>query len=144
MRISRSILDAIVGRAAENPAFEICGLLLGQGDRIVEARPAANVAPDPSHHFEIGPTTLIAAHRAARRGGPAILGYYHSHPGGSATPSETDARDAQPDGLLWLIVASGGVTAWRAGQDGLYGRFVAESVTVFDDAALASPAAARQ
>lgn len=104
-------------------------------------RAARNVAPDPARHFEIDPATLIAAHRAARHDGPAILGYYHSHPSGIATPSAVDARDAAPDGLLWLIVGDGQISAWRTGQDGLHGRFIAESLTVFDDAALASTAA---
>ncbi|MFM6831200.1 MAG: Mov34/MPN/PAD-1 family protein, partial [Novosphingobium sp.] len=63
--------------------LEACGLLLGAGCGVMDALPAANIAPDPAHHFEIDPAALIAAHRAARSGGPEVVGYFHSQ-GGSA------------------------------------------------------------
>lgn len=96
-------------------SHEVCGLLLGGEGRITDIRPAANVAPDPARHFELDPTTLIAAHRAARSGGPAIIGHYHSHPSGHAEPSATDAAAAAPDGSLWLIVGNGAARLWIAG-----------------------------
>lgn len=71
----------------------------------MEARTCANVAPDPLRHFEIDPAALIAAHRASRAGGLAVLGYFHSHPNGLARPSATDARTAAGDGRIWAIVA---------------------------------------
>lgn len=96
---------------------EICGLLLGREDAIEAILPAANVAPDPARHFELDPAVLIAAHRAARRGGPAVIGHYHSHPSGVAAPSETDRACAAPDGSFWLIVGGREATLWRAGPD---------------------------
>ncbi len=96
---------------------EACGLLLGQADRIEAILPAANVAPDPLRHFELDPAVLIAAHRAARRGGPAVIGHYHSHPSGVAEPSRTDAESSAPDGSLWLIVSDGSARLWRAEPD---------------------------
>ena len=94
---------------------EVCGLLLGRGRRIDAILPTANVASDPTRHFELDPVTLIAAHRAARAGGPAVIGHYHSHPSGVAAPSPTDAACAAPDGTLWLIVAGDDMRAWIAG-----------------------------
>ena len=86
--------------------------------------PSANVAADPARFFEIDPAALLAAHRAARSGGPQVIGHYHSHPNGRAEPSPRDAADAAPDGSIWLIAASGRLTAWRAGPHGaLHGRF---------------------
>ncbi|EPR16025.1 peptidase [Sphingobium indicum IP26] len=99
---------------------EVCGLLLGEAGRIEAVLPAANVAPDPARHFELDPAVLIAAHRDARAGGARIVGHYHSHPGGLAVPSETDAACAAPDGGLWLIVGGEAARLWVAvpGQDG--------------------------
>ncbi|MFC3441634.1 M67 family metallopeptidase [Sphingobium rhizovicinum] len=114
--ISRGLLEQIVALAADSP-LEICGLLLGRGGVIEAIAPAANVAPDPARHFELDPTVLIRAHRAARSGGPAVLGHYHSHPSGVAIPSATDAACAAPDGSLWMIIGGGEVTLWRAGPD---------------------------
>lgn len=100
---------------------EVCGLLLGRDGRIVEARPAANVADDPARAFEIDPAALFAALRAARAGGPALIGYYHSHPSGAAAPSARDLAMAAEDGKLWLIVAGDAVTAWVK-QAGIFAR----------------------
>ena len=107
---------------------ECCGLLLGQGARIDCAVPAANVHPDPQRHFEIDPVTLIAAHRAARAGGPQVLGYYHSHPNGRAEPSGEDIVMAERAGRIWAIIAAGNVLLWRDGAEG----FTALSSRVVD------------
>lgn len=114
---------AAITTAAAASADEVCGLLLA-GAHGVEARACRNVHPEPSRYFEIDPAALIAAHRAARSGGPAVIGHYHSHPSGSPRPSARDAAQAQPDGAIWLIVAGGEVRAWRAAADGaVHGRF---------------------
>ncbi|MEJ7935148.1 M67 family metallopeptidase [Sphingobium sp. AN558] len=120
VEISRLLLEVIVSRAAEDSA-EICGLLFGASTRIAGEQPTANVAANPARHFEIDPAALIAAHRAARFGGPVIIGHYHSHPGGLAMPSAVDTASARPDGSLWLIVAGGDARLWvaRAGSGGV-------------------------
>ncbi|MET4896954.1 M67 family metallopeptidase [Sphingomonadaceae bacterium jetA1] len=122
--ISSDVLDFIRAAAAASRGAEICGLLLGEGNRVVAARPCANISSEPWHRFEIDPVALIAAHRAARGGGPAVLGHYHSHPTGLAEPSARDAADAAPDGAIWLIAGGGRVTGWRAVAMGRrHGRF---------------------
>ncbi|RIV83300.1 M67 family peptidase [Aurantiacibacter xanthus] len=93
--------------------LECCGLLLGEGAAITDARPARNVHLSPQTHFEIDPQTLIDAHRAARAGGPQVLGYYHSHPRGPAQPSATDRAMAARDRAIWAIVAGDQITLWR-------------------------------
>lgn len=97
---------------------ECCGLLLGKGDRVALAQPAANVHPQPERHFEIDPKALITAHRAARAGGLELLGYYHSHPNGRAEPSASDRASASGDGRIWAIVAQGNVLCWRDETNG--------------------------
>ncbi|BCI70366.1 hypothetical protein SUS17_1014 [Sphingomonas sp. S17] len=122
--ISSDALDFIRKSAAALPDREVCGLLLGEGNSIVSAVPCTNVAAEPWHRFEIDPAALIAAHRGARGGGPAVIGHYHSHPTGLPEPSPRDAADAAPDGTIWLIAGGGEVTAWRAVAAGRrHGRF---------------------
>lgn len=122
--ISRALLTRILDEAAASPDREICGLLLGEGMRVRDILPAANVADDPARRFEIDPALLLRAHREARRGGWAILGHYHSHPGGEALPSACDARNAHGDGALWLICTPRGEQAmWMAAGEGLHGQF---------------------
>lgn len=123
MRISSELLGRILAEAAASD-LEICGLLVGRGGQVTAAVPCRNVAADPRYRFEIDPAALLAAHRQARAGGETVLGHYHSHPSGSATPSPCDAASAFPDNAIWLIVAGEQWGAWRAVADGaVHGRF---------------------
>lgn len=108
----------LLTEAAKAYPLEACGLLLGQGDVIMEAAPVRNVHADPARHFELDPAALIAAHRAAREGGLQVLGYYHSHPTGSTCPSTTDQAAASGDGRIWAIVAGAAIGWWRDAPGG--------------------------
>ena len=118
LEVTSTVLAALRHEAASAAPKECCGLLLGRTTVINDIRPAANVAHDPTHLFEIDPQALVDAHRAARAGGPEVIGYYHSHPGGPARPSATDQAQANGDGSVWAIVGEGDVTFWRDGEAG--------------------------
>ena len=126
--VSIEALQALVDHAARAGTEECCGLLVGRDDQIEEARPAANIAPDPRRHFEIDPKALGAAPRGARAGGPQVIGYSHSHPAGPAAPSAMDRALAAGDGKVWAILGAGGVAFWRDDEDG----FVSLSYTIED------------
>lgn len=116
--VTRSALDAILAAASDAAPEECCGLLTGRPDRIERAARAANVAADPRRRFEIDPQALIDAHRLARNGGAAVIGYFHSHPSGPAEPSATDRAEATHDGSVWAIAGASGVAFWRDDEDG--------------------------
>ena len=117
--VTRDVLDGLRAEAQKAAPNECCGLLLGQRGAIHRTVPAANVADDPRTRFEIDPRTLINALRAARAGGPGVIGYYHSHPQGAPEPSPCDARQAARDGKVWAIVGrDGAVRFWRDGHAG--------------------------
>jgi proteasome lid subunit RPN8/RPN11 len=115
-QISRPLLDRLHVIVAADPAREVCGLLLGRDGQVEAIAEAANVAADPRIAFEIEPRVQIDALKAARAGGPAVIGCYHSHPSGLAQPSRRDVDMAQP-GDLWLIFAPGQATAWLRGNN---------------------------
>lgn len=124
--ISRSLLDAICADARSDPARERCGLLLGDGNSVLDFVAVANVHDSPERHFELDPAALIAAYRAERCGGLAVAGHYHSHPVGEVEPSLADAAAADDDGRLWLIVSRDDVGLWRSVAGGaMHGRFEA-------------------
>lgn len=133
VKISRTLLEEVLGAAA-GQRQEICGLLIGGEGRIDAILPAANVAADPARHFELDPAVLLGAHRAARAGGPHIVGHYHSHPSGQPVPSATDVACAAPDGSLWLIVGAGVARLWRAGPEGGDGGVRFDAVELLVDA----------
>jgi proteasome lid subunit RPN8/RPN11 len=118
--ISSGVLDRILARAAASLAEEVCGLLFGTPDAIAAAEPCENVADHPAHSFEIDPAALLAAHRRARLGGPAVIGHYHSHPTGNPVPSPRDAAQAMGDGAIWLIIGGGQARAWRSDAPGAF------------------------
>lgn len=116
LAVTSAVLETILADAVEALPEECCGVLLGarleESWRVERALPARNVAAEPERHFEIDPSVLIAAHRAARAGGAQIVGYYHSHPTGHAEPSATDRAMAAHDERIWAIVAGGEVRFW--------------------------------
>jgi desampylase len=122
--ISSKLHALLLAYAQETPEEEICGLLFGDGANITDVQKMDNISSNPQAQFEIDPVGLIAAHRAARTGGPAIMGCFHSHPNGVCLPSVHDAEAAADDGSLWLIIANGNVGAWRTIHHGtVEGRF---------------------
>lgn len=118
VHISRQHFDQLLDFAKLAEPNECCGLLFGENGRIVDVKTAENVATNPASHFEIDPAALIAAEKEQRAGGMAILGYFHSHPGGTCNPSQTDADAAAKDGRYWLIIANNDIKAWRAAAPG--------------------------
>jgi proteasome lid subunit RPN8/RPN11 len=126
VELTRAAFERISIEAERAFPEEACGLLLGCERHVEEVIPTRNVHPAPQTHFEIDPQALVDAHRAARQGGPEVLGYYHSHPNGPATPSATDRAMASGDGRVWAIVGDGDVTFWDDDEGG----FVALSYTV--------------
>ncbi|MEL6530040.1 MAG: M67 family metallopeptidase [Pseudomonadota bacterium] len=116
--ISKEAHRDLLKEAERAAPEECCGLLLGQQQSIVSIQSAANIHPAPRTHFEIDPAVLIAAHRSERSGGPTIIGYYHSHPLGYGSPSDTDRSTSPRDGKVWAIIGYDGVGFWQDAQDG--------------------------
>ena len=119
MSIASGLLRQIIDHSERTPDREVCGLLLGDETAIVAVIPADNLADDPRDSFELDPAAQFAALRAARGGGPAVIGHYHSHPNGRPDPSPRDAATASP-GELWMIVANGAARLFRAAPQGAF------------------------
>lgn len=117
-QVTRAVIDLLHDEACRAYPNECCGILLGHGRAITGAQPARNVHPAPQTRFEIDGKALVDAHRAARSGGPQVLGYYHSHPAGPPAPSATDHAEAAHDGAVWAIVAGDAIGWWCDAPDG--------------------------
>jgi proteasome lid subunit RPN8/RPN11 len=100
---------------------EACGALLGTVDgnavRVGEVLPLPNAAPEV-HRFLLDANAVRAADAAATRAGLDVVGFYHSHPDGTAEPSGSDLEAAWP-WYCYLIVEAGGgrVRVWRLADD---------------------------
>jgi proteasome lid subunit RPN8/RPN11 len=131
--LSSELHARLIAWADAVPGREVCGLLFGEPNRIDHAEKINNISSNLEDEFEIEPASLIRAHRAARQGGPAVIGCFHSHPNGVPKPSPRDAASAAADGSLWLIIAGRDVSAWRAvGAGAIHDRFDPVSLIIGD------------
>lgn len=84
---------------------ECCGYLWVGASGAMHIFPVSNVSKNPEHEFEMDQAEQIAAHMAASMN---VVGVYHSHPRGPATPSHVDLKFAPP-GLRYFVVSPQGI-----------------------------------
>lgn len=91
---------------------EGCGLLAGRRDgdrlRITRVAPSRNVlAQQGNDLFEVDPAARFSLERDLRetQTNECLIGHFHSHPNGQATPSVRDRAQAYEPELIWLIFA---------------------------------------
>jgi proteasome lid subunit RPN8/RPN11 len=124
MQLQRRHLLALWSLSTET-RDEACGVLIGQRVpqiRIMAIIAGRNIHPTPRHHFLLDAQTLLQADTTARASGSVIVGFYHSHPNGTAVPSRHDRRDAWP-GYVYLIVAAASpmyACAWFCHPNGTF------------------------
>lgn len=145
LRMDRAQVRAVQAACRAAWPDEACGLLLGAraadgGFTVDRVLPMRNLWAGRAHdRFEIAPADLLAQHRAARQTGKAVIGHFHSHPGGQAWPSATDAVWASEPGVVWLIQALGAqsmgeMRAFRSEpQNGDAGSFTPLAILIHGD-----------
>ena len=105
-----AVKRAIVSHARKDAPRECCGFLVGRGTRVMFALPVRNCDPKPTTGFQIDPAEHIAVRRVLRQMSPGveIIGVYHSHPNGPATPSPRDIAESHyPDWIFAIVGAKG-------------------------------------
>ena len=118
--------DELVAHEAETPA-EVCGVIVGGGDRATRVIRCRNVAEDPRASgglrrsaetgYVIDPLQLRDIYDEIDRTGERVLAYYHSHPAfAEPRPSRTDIRDARASGengsCLFVVIRGAQVGAF--------------------------------
>ena len=113
-----ALQDQISREAKAAYPRECCGLIEGVEDgggfRATLLHPARNLAA-AADRFDLDPADHIAALKAARARGHALIGCYHSHPDGDAVPSRADRSGAAQVNFIWLIAATDGAQCRLAG-----------------------------
>lgn len=137
---TRSAYDEVVSRARRGGDAEVCGVLGGQSVRrrndanlsrtptdadevrpaiervVTTVYPVENVADSPRYRYELEPEGQLAAIQTLEDRGETLVGFYHSHPRGPSSPSETDVETATWPDASYVIVALDGepyVGSWR-------------------------------
>jgi proteasome lid subunit RPN8/RPN11 len=112
-RLADQIRQAILTHADNCAPDECCGLLAADTEgRITFAYPLTNVDPSPVS-YTVDPDEHFAALSHAESRGWGIAGAFHSHPGGSATPSMIDVQAALEPDWLYLIAAPAEIRCFR-------------------------------
>ena len=128
VRLTPARLRAIERAAEEAYPEEACGLLVGRSlpggaYRVSAVEASANVAEPPrTRRFEVDPRLRLRLERELRESPDSVIGVYHSHPDGSAEPSETDISMIFEPDMVWLITAvadghAGATKGWRPAED---------------------------
>jgi proteasome lid subunit RPN8/RPN11 len=140
--------DGLLADLAARPRVEACGLLLGTSGESgwqIEATVALRNVANSASYFEFDPAEML---RHDLIHGAAIIGVYHSHPGGPAHPSSTDLGQMRAEAespWVWLILSARGgaplgipASGWRAAGAAAFrveqGALVSFPVVVVGDA----------
>jgi proteasome lid subunit RPN8/RPN11 len=88
---------------------EACGLLAGQAGAVEAVLPATN-ALHSATRYRLAPEEQIRLLVQIEAAGQALVGIYHSHPNGPATPSPTDLEEADYPETVYLIWSPAGAS----------------------------------
>ena len=136
--IPRNILDEIIIQCEQEQPIEACGILAGAIVK-TESKQVKTVTKIYSCHNEFHSTTRYKipaeeqfhAFIDIEEQGLKLIGFYHSHPQGSTTPSTIDKKLANYIGYSYLIITLNPikVTAWIFQKDQ---EFTPESLSILD------------
>ncbi len=110
IEISKNLMDKINEHAKIDYPYECCGILLGKFENgqksVSEVIEISNEREDENKHnrYLIPSKKVLEAELYAIKNGLDIVGFYHSHPNHSATPSQFDIDHALPV-YTYLIVS---------------------------------------
>lgn len=97
--------DALFEQALGSPQVEVCALLGGNSNRLMNTYPVRNTAVDPANRFLLEAEGQIAAMRLMRNRGETLRAIFHSHPTTPARPSATDRQLASYPEVYYLILS---------------------------------------
>ncbi len=116
VRILQKDVKLIEDEAALWSPLEACGILVGQysdDTALVREVVTARNVREERNQFEIDPERLYHCWKECEETGREIIGFYHSHPGGLATPSAWDKECMEATPLVWLILGKDGLKAYQ-------------------------------
>jgi proteasome lid subunit RPN8/RPN11 len=93
--LPRPFLDEMIAHALEDAPVECCGIVAARDGAVVGIYRARNAEASP-FRFTIDPMEYAKLERRIEAEGGEVIGFYHSHTGSEARPSQTDIRRMGP------------------------------------------------
>jgi len=116
-RYRRKLHDRAL-RAQRCDQSEVCGALIVASTDRLELRFLGNRAGGPGR-FSLRQVDLARVRSALRGTGKRVVGTFHSHPIGHATPGPRDRRAGRPGSLMLIYDVCGrDFKLWRLGRHG--------------------------
>lgn len=112
VRVPPDVVHAMEVHGANEEPAEACGLVAGIDDRVRFFYPLTNVAASSSE-FVVDPIGHGRALRHAEASGWSLIGVFHTHPRGSAIPSERDRAELFDPDWIQFVGGPAGIRAWR-------------------------------
>jgi len=126
--LNKNLLSEMEDPARKEGPDEACGILAGIEDRVERVYPCKNVSENPSSRYAISPEQLLEIFNDVEDRGLEILGFYHSHPAGPASPSNVDHSTATWHGHSYVILHPDGISSWIWDEE--EGQFIKEEIRV--------------
>ncbi len=102
--LDQATYDALVAHARSDFPYEVCGLLAGDGGRVVKHYEIPNAARSMTF-YTMEPKALLHAMNEMDDAGWDLLAIYHSHTHTEAFPSATDVELAFYPDAVYLVVS---------------------------------------
>ena len=93
LTITKTDLAIILDHCLAGYPHEACGLLGGRDGKVEKVYLMKNARPGPAT-YEMDPEEQFRVMKDLREAGLAMVGMFHSHPGGHAYPSSVDVERA--------------------------------------------------
>jgi len=124
VEIDRTARSAVDEHAQREFPYECCGILIGRRHRgrirVGRVVPSENIAEGNRFtNYQIDWKTLLETRRSLRGEPCEIVGFYHSHPDGTARPSRRDEEFVWAEHVYLIVPVLRGKVgfpgAWYAG-----------------------------
>ena len=107
LAIGSEALKQIIDHAYAEYPYEVCGLMGGHDYTVEIAAHIPNASLTPHTAFELERQAMVDQIVAFQRDNQEVVAIYHSHPNGSADPSERDIAEATWPDAVYVIIGLG-------------------------------------
>lgn len=104
LRLSEPQAQTIIRLATDSKPAEVCGLLVGNRERVCEVIPIQNIANDPGDHYVMDSSELAKHLPIIGNSRHDLIGFYHSHPQSDPVLSVTDQRESFWQDYVYLVI----------------------------------------
>ena len=105
LSLPRPLVNKMLAHAQKNPDVEVCGLIGSSIEQIKTYYPIDNISKKPNCQFLMDAPQQINAMKKMRDKQQQLFAIVHSHPKGSAVPSQLDIEESSYKKAYYIIIS---------------------------------------